>query len=81
MRFSYECPKCASKEVLEITGSDMNSFQKIPLNKWSIKNAVLDRYICIECGYTEEWVQLSESFKKWAKKTLKQQERKFDDFV
>ena len=81
MRFTYKCPKCDSDAVLEIIGSNLNQHTKIPLTKWSMKNAVLDRYICTDCGYTEEYVQLSPNFKKFAQKNLGSQNRKFDDFV
>ncbi len=81
MRYSLKCPKCNSQGVVEVIGSTMNQYQKIPLNKWSFKNATLDRYICADCGYTEEFVQLSDSFKKWAKKALQNQNPKYDDFV
>lgn len=81
MRYSLKCPKCTSQRVVEVIGSSMNQHQKIPLSKWSIKNATLDRYICVDCGYTEEFVQLSDSFKKWANKTLQNQDPKYDDFV
>jgi len=79
MRFTYKCPKCNSDAVLEIVGSNMNQNTKIPLTKWNL--AVLDRYICTDCGYTEEYVQLSPNFKKFAQKNLGKQNRKFDDFV
>ncbi len=81
MRYSYQCPKCQSRDVVEVTGSTMNTYQKIPLTKWSMKHAVLDRYICTDCGYTEEFVQLSDKFKKTARRMLDQQDRKYDDFV
>ena len=81
MKNTFICPKCSSDRVLEIIGSNMNQYQKIPLNKWSIKNAVLDRYICADCGYTEEFVQLSESFQKWADKTLEREGGNNDGFV
>ena len=81
MKYSLKCPKCNSTRVVEVIGSNLNQHQRIPLNKWSIKNAVLDRYICADCGYTEEFVQLSENFQKWADKTMGIQKRNFDDFV
>ena len=81
MRYTNKCPKCGSTDVLEVVGSSMNQYQKIPLTKWSMKNATLDRYICAECGFTEEYVQMNASFKKWAAKNLPKQNRSFDDFV
>ncbi len=70
MRFSYKCPKCNSNDVVEVIGSNINQMQKIALNKWSMTQAVLDRYLCANCGYTEEYVQLTDSFKRWARQQL-----------
>ena len=81
MRYSFKCPKCASTNVVEVIGHNMNTMQKIPLQKWNLKFAVLDRYICTQCGYTEEYVQLSEGFKKWAAKELGNVRRGYDDYV
>ncbi len=81
MRYTHQCPKCSSHNVVEVKGSNMNQYQKIPLNKWSLKNAILDRYICTDCGYTEEFVQLTDNFKKWARKALRDQNYKYDDYV
>lgn len=81
MKYNFTCPKCNSRKVLEVIGSNLNQYQKIPLNKWSVKNAILDRYICADCGYTEEFVQLSESFQRWADKTLDQLSERNDGYV
>ena len=81
MRHTYKCPKCASNDVVEVIGSSLNTQHKIPLTKWSMRFATLDRYICVSCGYTEEYVQLTDSFKKWAKGALERSDRKYDDFV
>ena len=80
MRYSFKCPKCDSRQVVEVIGSNMNQHQNIPLNKWSFRNATLDRYICVDCGYTEEFVQLTDSFKAWARTKLNEQERRHDEF-
>jgi len=81
MRYSFQCPKCSSFEVIEVKGHAMNTYQKIPLTKWGTKSAILDRYLCVHCGYTEEYVQLTDSFKKWARKELKKSNNHNDDFV
>ncbi len=81
MRYTFLCPKCNSNAVIEIIGSNVNQHTKIPLNKWSLRNAILDRYICTECGYTEEYIQLTDSFKKWLQKNKGNQSRTYDDFV
>ena len=81
MRYSKSCPKCESHDIIEVIGSNINQHQRIPLTKWSVKNAVLDRYICCHCGYTEEFVQLTKSFRKWSDKKLDDQSMMGDGFV
>lgn len=81
MRYSRKCPKCESHDIVEVIGTKLNQHHRIPLSKWSVKNAVIDRYICCHCGYTEEFAQLTNSFKKWADKKLDDQTMMGDGFV
>lgn len=81
MRFSFQCPKCESHEVLEVKGTSMNTMTKIPLTKWGMKHAIIDRYLCANCGYTEEYVQMTDTFKKWAAKELQKPGNRYDDYV
>ena len=81
MRYSLQCPKCNSNHIVEIKGYKSNQFQRIPLHRWGMKTATLDRYICADCGYTEEFVQLNDAFRKWVKKYDEAQRKKRDDFV
>ncbi len=68
MKNTFQCPKCDSVDVIRIQGQRYNQNQIISLSKWATVNAVLDRYICTSCGYTEEWVQLDKKFEKWVAK-------------
>ncbi len=80
MRYSGKCFKCESPKVVKVIGSKMNQNQIISLASWSFKNAALDRYICTDCGYTEEYVQLDASFKKWAAKQAPVEKSSDDDY-
>ncbi len=81
MKNSGQCHKCDSRTIYLVKGTSFNAYQQIPLNKWSTSNAVLDRYICANCGYTEEFVQLNSKFHKWAKKSFDKLNDPNDDFV
>ena len=82
MQFTHKCPKCASYEIVKVEGTNMNQATMIPLTKWSFKQAILDRYICCRCGYTEEYVRRTDKFKKWADKALREKpEDQEDGFV
>ena len=52
---SGKSPKCASNEVY--TDNDVTKRGErmiIPVTSW--KRIFLDSYICISCGYIEEWI-------------------------
>jgi len=72
---SHQCPKCESHDVIFVKGG-MGQTEKISLNKWSLRWGKLNRYICAICGYTEEYVQLTDGFKNWAAKALIEQKKK-----
>ncbi|BBF43186.1 hypothetical protein lbkm_1873 [Lachnospiraceae bacterium KM106-2] len=58
MKDSKRCPKCNSNDIVVVPGTigPYGGGNHIPLgNKMS--NAVLvTRYVCLSCGYTEEWI-------------------------
>jgi len=81
MKNSLICTKCESPNVLKIEGQRMNQATQIPLNKWSTKNAKVNRFICTDCGFTEEYVELDYSFRKYADAKLREQDKKDDGFV
>jgi predicted nucleic-acid-binding Zn-ribbon protein len=66
MKLINTCSKCNSAEVVEVKGTRYNTNNFIYLNNWGTKYAILDRYICLRCGFTEEYVRLDEKFKKYA---------------
>ncbi|MBN2589822.1 MAG: hypothetical protein JXA96_08160 [Sedimentisphaerales bacterium] len=58
MKNTHVCPKCESKNILHIPGMVRahGAGNNIPAG-WTILSAVkVSRYLCTECGYSEEWV-------------------------
>ena len=56
------CPKCGSRDILRVPGNAgaYGSGNNIPTG-WSIFSAVLvHRYVCCDCGYSEEWIDLDD---------------------
>lgn len=68
MKHTFQCPKCQSVDVIKIEGKKYNQNQLVSLTNWGTITEVIDRYLCTQCGYTEEWLQLSSKFNKWLKK-------------
>ena len=81
MQHNKCCPKCNSTNIVQVKGSKYNTNHRISLDNWSMKWATLDRYICVTCGYTEEWVQFDKKLDKWADEKLKEQFDVDDDLV
>jgi nitrate reductase cytochrome c-type subunit len=79
MRYTGECTKCHSTDVIEITGNRFNANHYVYLNNWGTKYAIMDRYICTRCGYVEEFAHLDDKFKKMADELLKTSRVKKDD--
>ena len=49
------CPKCASKEVYSDNSATKRGERMIiPIT--GFKRLYLDSYICLSCGYVEEWI-------------------------
>ncbi len=80
MKVSKVCPKCNSKKIVVVTGKSSNS-HKMAYGGWSTKFAKLDRHVCVNCGFTETYTQLSNKFLKWANKNLPKNIEEDSDFV
>ena len=83
MKASHHCPKCNSTRIVKFEGSQFKQHTIAANSKWGMTVAVIDRYFCADCGYTEEYAQLSPKFKKWANAQLDKQglDGDYDGFV
>lgn len=78
------CPKCNSKKIVVYKANSMQQGSTGATNFFGMVTAKLDRYFCVNCGFSEEYAQINKSFAKWADKELKKQKgsNNFgDDFV
>ena len=55
MKNTHVCPKCTSSNIVKIPNS--SGYNMISINLSLLKVAHVCRYICCDCGYTEEWVE------------------------
>ena len=51
MKKTGRCPKCGAADIAVVPPGRYNS---IPVG---FGGAKLERYICLSCGFTEEWVE------------------------
>ena len=59
MRKTRTCVKCASKRVVRIPGNvgTYGVGNNIHLGGFSVYSAArVTRYLCVECGFSEEWI-------------------------
>lgn len=80
MKFSNKCPKCESPDIVKEskqTNMHYNNYVSVKKNWASFIS--LTRYICLHCGYTEEWVDDPQDLEKIEKKLKK--DKDYDGFV
>lgn len=74
MKNSKICPKCNSINIVRIDGfaGAYGSGNNIPLGITILSAVNVNRYICCDCGYTEEWIDRADLGKvKNSKKAIK----------
>ena len=68
MKNTKTCPKCQSTRIIRINGSaGAYGVGNNIMTGWTVFSAVdVNRYICTDCGFTEEWID-KEDIEKVAK--------------
>lgn len=58
MKNSGMCPKCNSRNILRIEGKAgaYGSGNNIPVGFTIFSYVKVPRYVCCNCGYSEEWI-------------------------
>ena len=70
MKNTKTCPKCRSNDIVRIEGQAgaYGSGNNIPTG-WTTWSAVkVTRFLCLGCGYSEEWVEDREDLEKLREK-------------
>ena len=62
MKQSRQCSKCSSPGVIRVPASMWNEDNKIPVGLLSMVKTT--RYVCLTCGFVEEWVESLEDREK-----------------
>ena len=57
MKNNNKCPKCGSSKIIIVQGKKVppESGRVIMIGSTGLSSAIFDRYICSECGYSEEY--------------------------
>ena len=58
MKTTKICPKCGSGNIVRIDGNTgaYGTGNNIPLGATIFSAVNVNRYICCQCGYSEEWI-------------------------
>lgn len=58
MKNARICPKCSSADIVRIDGytGAYGSGNNMMIGNTVFSAVNVNRYICCECGYTEEWI-------------------------
>lgn len=56
MKNTHTCPKCKGTEIVRVEGGFEPHDNRIMVG-WSIFSAIpVHRYVCCDCGFSEEWL-------------------------
>lgn len=66
MKNTRTCPKCASKRIMVIERKTQDAY--IPTSIFSF--AIVNKYICADCGFAEEWIASEDDLQKVRDKFL-----------
>ena len=58
MKNTNKCPKCNNENIIRVDGSirGYGAGNNIMIGMTIFSAVKVNRYICCDCGYTEEWI-------------------------
>ena len=58
MKITGVCPKCGNSNIIRIEGQAKayGAGNNIPVGMTIFTYVKVPRYLCLECGYSEEWI-------------------------
>ena len=65
MKNTKTCPKCKSDNIIRIDGNcgPYGSGNNIMVGSTIFSTVNVNRYICCNCGFTEEWIDIEDTEK------------------
>ena len=83
MKNNVSCPKCGGTEIIKIPGKAgaYGSGNNIMIGMTIFSAILVNRYVCSDCGYSEEWIDtkdleklkdndINKIYKKWERAYL-----------
>lgn len=63
MKNTRSCPKCQSNDIVRIEGKAGSYGSNIPIGMSKLAVTVT-RFLCLSCGFLEEWIESKEDLEK-----------------
>ena len=57
MKHTHQCPKCGSLDIRRFVGEEQGYGVGNNIRMGFFAQAIVTRYLCYSCGYSEEWVE------------------------
>lgn len=80
MKNTAQCSKCSSVNIFKVEGKKFNQNSNRQMVS-AFKFIAITRFICLGCGYTEEWVTNEKELDQLHKRKSKSPENDHSDFV
>lgn len=66
MKSTHRCPKCGSGDVIRVPGNAHRYLaNSICITRFAwVRRIPVDRFVCSDCGYVENWVADRDGLKK-----------------
>ncbi len=58
MKMNHKCPKCGSSDIIMVPGEAgaYGAGNNIKVGFTVLSAVLVNRYVCCDCGYSEEWI-------------------------
>ena len=66
MKYTHLCPKCQSGDILRIEGESRayGAGDNIRVGVTIFSAVKVTRFLCLNCGFSEEWIESGEDLEK-----------------
>ena len=62
MKMKNRCPKCGGSDIVAVPGNvgAYGSGNNIQVGWTNLSAVLVKRYVCCDCGYSEEWIDMED---------------------
>ena len=66
MKYTHVCPKCHASSIARVPGGALayGAGNNIPVGLTILSAVPVSRYVCLNCGFVEEWIDTPDDLAK-----------------